>query len=204
MGVIPKYENDGSGRDTYVNHQGASYLNPMPGGSYYRSRPGKDINGFEDSSKEILGGKRDQKRVLFNQSRYGTTVKQRAEGDHYIDELEKQPLCAGEMSAVRFDPESLALDQLPYHVPRPEDRLKHPGHAQTGTEGTGGVTFTGTKDPWSEPNQLSNTLTRIEPTYESTCHYGLRTGKFYCDDMAPAHSNKLPDKGSNWGKSRYF
>lgn len=37
MSYIPKYENDGSGRDTFINYAGAYWLNPLPGGRYYKS-----------------------------------------------------------------------------------------------------------------------------------------------------------------------
>lgn len=212
MGYIPKYENDGTGRDTYVNHSNAYWVNPMPGGTYYKSKQNNIPQFPHANAIDPLAGERAPHRVLYNQSRYGTTVKQREEGDDYLQSLEEQRRLSGSgaadgnpgIDAVGFDPEMEALTELPYDVPRPELRLRQPGHAITGTEPTDGVTFNGIKDPWSEPKQVGNTLLRIEPTYESTCHYGLRTGKFYCDDMAPAHSNKLPDKGINWGKSRYF
>lgn len=212
MGYIPKYENDGSGRDTYVNHAGAYWLNPLPGGTYYKSKHSAAPEFPHADAIDPLGGERAPHRVLYNQSRYGTTVKQRSEDDDYLNSLEDpqrrlsatgSPNGPG-IDAVGFDPLMVALEELPYDVPRPEQRLRQPGHAVTGTEPTDGVTFNGIKDPWAEPNQVDNTLLRLEPTYESTCHYGLRTGKFYCDDMAPAHSNKLPEKGINWGKSRYF
>eukprot|EP00796_Vickermania_ingenoplastis_P008296 gene8296-5813_t len=212
MGYIPKYENDGSGRDTYVNHSGAAYVNPMPGGTFYKSKQSNNNKFPNENTIDPLAAERAPHRALYNQSRYGTTVKQREEGDDYLNSLGDQrrlsasgtPADAKGVDAVGFDPEMVALTELPYDVPRPEQRLRQPGHAVTGTDPTGGVTFNGIKDPWTEPKQVDNTLLRIEPTYESTCHYGLRTGKFYCDDMAQPHSNKLPDKGLNWGKSRYF
>lgn len=193
MGFIPQYQNDGSGRDTYVNHVGSHWINPLPGGIYYKSKECITPQFPHPQSIDPLAGERAPHRVLFNESRYGTTVHQREPGDEYEDKLEKQPL---------LDCASLALEELPYDVPRPELRLSHPGHAQTGLEGTDGVTFNGVKDPWSEPKMLDHTLVRIPPTYESTCHYGLRTGRFYVDDMAPAHNNTLP--GMHVPKKRYY
>lgn len=193
MGFIPKYQHDGTGRDTYVNHAGSFWLNPLPGGVYFQSKKCITPQFPNPQSIDPLAAERAPHRVLFGQSRYGTTVHERKPGDNYEEEVEKQPLP---------DCPSLALEELPYDVPRPELRLRHPGHAQTGIDGTDGVTFNGVKDAWSEPRMLDATLLRIQPIYESTCHYGLRTGRFYVDDMAPEHNNVLP--GMNATTNKYY
>ncbi|KPA85391.1 putative mitochondrial hypothetical protein [Leptomonas pyrrhocoris] len=104
-----------------------------------------------------------------------------------------------------FDGEATALAHVPYDVSQPEQRLWQPGHSTVGLEGTnGGSTYNGVKPEWTAPRAVDNTLLRLAPTYESTCHYQLRTGRFYTDDVAPPHECTLPDKGVSWGKSRYY
>ncbi|KPI88863.1 hypothetical protein ABL78_2057 [Leptomonas seymouri] len=104
-----------------------------------------------------------------------------------------------------FDGEATALAHVPYDVSQPEQRLRQPGHATVGLEGTnGGSTYNGIKAEWQAPNAVDNTLLRLLPTYESTCHYHLRTGRFYTEDAAPEPLPTLPDKGVTWGKSRYY
>lgn len=221
MTAVPSYENDGSGRDTYINHAGAFWLNPLPGGTYHKSLradrpPAGSLSGGAVSTRDVIlaesidpfASVRPPGRELFGQSRYGTTVLQGGTGNSGESRdgngrtaADSVPAAAQDSEAAPFDPEATALATIPDDVANPERRLMTPGHSTTGLEGTGGAsTFTGTKDPWAAPNQVDNTLLRIRPTYESTCHFGLRTGRFYVPDEAPAPEATILDKS----KTRYY
>lgn len=196
MVVVPSYENDGSGRDTFVNGAGAYWLNPLPGGTYHKSLRGSRGSASAASTRDVVVGEsidpfasvRPPGRELFGQSRYGTTVLQAGAAASG----EGAPASA---DAAAFDPEATALSAIPEDVANPERRLMHPGHATTGLDGTNGAsTYTGNTDPWSPPQQVDNTLLRVRPTYESTCHFGLRTGRYYVPDEAPAPEATMLDK----------
>lgn len=218
MVYLSKYENDGSGRDTYVNHADAHWMNPLPAGTFMKSTSMVDRAMSSTAGKTFypadtidpLASRRPPGRVLYGQSRYGTTVLRSMRGEPGRGdedgggEMQDGSGTAEGSSPSTFDPEQTALDKITDDVPNPERRLRQPGHANTGLDPTGGSTFNGIKDPWAAPRQVDNTLLRIAPTYESTCHYGLRTGRFYNEDEAPSHENTLPEKGVNWGKSRYY
>lgn len=212
------YENDGSGRDTFINHAGAYWMNPLPAGTFFKSVGGhpKRMHDATTTTFTATGPAATAAMVflddasaypghsLFGKSRYGTTVL-----------VAGQPGIDGNATASSslpdhntgdsdgFDPHATALEHLPFDVSNPEQRLWQPGHATTGLDPTGGSTFNGVADPWTAPKAVDNTLLRLAPIYESTCHYGLRTGRFYTEDMAPPHEMTLPDKGATWGKSRY-
>ncbi|KAG5474360.1 hypothetical protein LSCM1_03140 [Leishmania martiniquensis] len=218
------YENDGSGRDTFVNYAGAYWMNPLPAGTFLKSRPGAvqpsapTENGTSlvmDDSIPLPG------RTLFGKSRYGTTIIA-ADQAAMLGDADGSPsgpsagkggisgsmasdvACAG-ADGQGFDGEATAVAHIPFDVSQPELRLRQPGHAITGLEGTdGGSTYNGVKESWKAPNAVDNTLLRLAPTYESTCHYHLRTGRFYTEDAAPPHVMTLPEKGVTWGKSRYY
>ncbi|CAJ1028677.1 hypothetical protein, conserved [Leishmania lindenbergi] len=218
------YENDGSGRDTFINYAGAYWMNPLPAGTFFKSRvhlaqPGAlTENGTSlmmDDSTPYPG------RTLFGKSRYGTTVlaadqaaalgttDDSQSGHSAVIGSTAGPTASGVAGAgahgQSFDGEATALEHISFDVSHPERRLWQPGHATTGLEGTGGgSTYNGIKEPWAAPNAMDNTLLRLAPGYESTCHYHLRTGRFYTEDAAPPHEMTLPDKGVTWGRSRYF
>lgn len=222
MSFIPAYHNDGTGRDTYINYAGSSWTNPLPGGLFYKSNG----NYFgEDGGDEAEGTFSDSTtypgKTLFGKSRYGTTVKQSAGrlpdaaadgAGGPADGLDGKTRglglgttgTPGADGGENFDPEATALNEVPVDTANPEQRMRQPGHTLNPVDATGGSTYNGVADPWVPPNQVDNTLMRLEPTWESTCHYGLRTGRFYTDDQAPAHENTLPEKGVNWNKSRYY
>ncbi|GET90039.1 hypothetical protein, conserved [Leishmania tarentolae] len=218
------YENDGSGRDTFINYAGAYWMNPLPAGTFLKSRehPSQQRTPTENGTSLVM----DESipfpgRTLFGKSRYGTTIlaaDQAAALDATADS--KSGHCAGmgstssstanrmagmDADGQGFDGEATALEHISFDVSQPERRLWQPGHATTGLEGTGGgSTYNGVKDPWTAPNAVDSTLLRLAPAYESTCHYQLRTGRFYTEDAAPPHEMTLPDKGVTWGKSRYY
>ncbi|CBZ28488.1 conserved hypothetical protein [Leishmania mexicana MHOM/GT/2001/U1103] len=218
------YENDGSGRDTFVNYAGAYWMNPLPAGTFFKSRGlltqpsvpteyGTSL--VMDDSTPFPG------RTLFGKSRYGTTIlaaDQAAAVDPTAGSQSGHSAGMGSTSgstanrvagtdadAPDFDGEATALEHISFDVSNPERRLRQPGHATTGLEGTGGgSTYNGVKEPWTAPNAVDSTLLRLAPAYESTCHYHLRTGLFYTEDAAPPHEMTLPDKGVTWGRSRYY
>ncbi|EPY25225.1 hypothetical protein STCU_00358 [Strigomonas culicis] len=206
---LPIYHNDGTGRDTFINYAGAYWSNPLPGGTYYRSTqlvyPAEpkwdgellDETNTNATSLSLLQSQHPGQQ-LFGKSRYGTTVLR-------SERIEDGAGAEGVDGGDRFDAEATALERVPNDVADPERRLDHPGHAHEGIEGTGGgSTYNGVKDPWTEPKAVDNTLLRLAPTYESTTHHSLRTGMHYNEDQAPPHENTLPEKGTNWGKSRYY
>ncbi|KAG5498278.1 hypothetical protein JIQ42_03084 [Leishmania sp. Namibia] len=218
------YENDGSGRDTFVNYAGAYWMNPLPAGTFLKSRPSAaqpsapTENGTSlvmDDSIPHLG------QTLFGKSRYGTNIIAADQagllGDAAGSVCGPSASMGNTSGSIHcgvagtgadgqgFDGEATALKHVSFDVSHPERRLRQPGHATTGLEGTGGgSTFNGVKEPWKAPNAVDTTLLRLAPTYESTCHYHLRTGRFYTEDAAPPHEMTLPDKGVTWGKSRYY
>lgn len=241
------YENDGSGRDTFVNYAGAYWMNPLPAGTFFKSHltVASGTAGAAASAAPTENGTSlvmDEStpypgRTLFGKSRYGTTVLDASQaaalgatgsaaGGHgglqsgqsaNLDGTAGSSAGAGSAGGLGatsggvgadgqgFDGEATALEHIAPGVPRPEQRLRQPGHASTGLEGTdGGSTFNGVKEPWTAPNAVDSTLLRLAPGYESTCHYHLRTGRFYTEDSAPPHEMTLPDKGVTWGKSRYY
>lgn len=214
MTSIPRYHNDGSGRDSYINHAGASWMNPLPGGTYHKSQRAHGATTRDAMLAESIdpfASMRPPGGELFGKSRYGTTVIQGgANADGTYDRViggthgfagptaDRPP---GNDLGEPFDPEATALDVIPYDVANPERRLLTPGHATTGPEVPGGdATFTGTGDPWAAPKQVDNTLLRLRPTYESTCHYGLRTGKVYVPADAPPPEVTMLDMT----KTRYY
>lgn len=248
MVYTPAYQNDGSGRDTFINHAGAYWLNPLPGGTYHKSLhvppPGTArtaASGVFADSIDPFASQRPSAQSVMGKSRYGTTIlpagtlgitADASEGaaahthphptnssdpdqTNGHQHLHRDGTAAPAMGTsgygsgsaggegVTFDAEATAVEKLPYDVPCPEQRLSHPGHAQTGLEATGGSTYSGHPGPWTAPREVDSTLLRIAPGYESTCHYGLRTGRFYTEDQAPPNDGTLPEKGVNWGKSRY-
>lgn len=213
------YGNDGTGRDTFVNYAGAYWMNPLPAGMFFKSTP--DVangaaagsgsgSGVRDATVVMGDGSAYPGRTLFGKSRYGTTVLAADQAGLGLDGTDSSAAPAGQQQTSRgdvgdFDGEGTALAHVPYDVAQPEQRLRQPGHATVGLDGTnGGSTYNGLKDGWTAPNAVDNTLLRLAPTYESTCHHHLRTGRFYTDDAAPAHESTLPDKGVTWGKSRYY
>jgi hypothetical protein len=210
------YANDGTGRDTFVNYAGAYWMNPLPAGVFFKSTPDVIGNALQGSHGTVVIGDDSAfpGRTLFGKSRYGTTVLAADQAGLTQDGLAGSPdgsaAATDERQTPRegegdFDGEGTALAHVPYDVSQPEQRLRQPGHATTGLEGTdGGSTYTGLKGEWTAPNAVDNTLLRLAPTYESTCHHHLRTGRFYTDDAAPAPLATLPDKGVTWGRSRYY
>ncbi|KAG5500444.1 hypothetical protein JKF63_03537 [Porcisia hertigi] len=216
------YENDGSGRDTFVNHAGAYWLNPLPAGTFLKSNaadvtlpPDNATSLVMDDNVPYLG------RTLFGKSRYGTTLlpaDQAAALDAAADSQRGPASGMGSTSGFNgsgvagegadgqgFDGDATALERVPFDVSQPERRLWQPGHATTGLDGTGGgSTYNGVMEPWKAPTAVDSTLLRLAPLYESSCHYQLRTGRFYTEDAAPPHEMTLPDKGVTWGKSRYY
>ncbi|CAD2218919.1 hypothetical protein AGDE_02545 [Angomonas deanei] len=214
---LPKYHNDGTGRDTFINHAGTYWTNPMPGGEFYTSVDNKfepkEEDGF-DATRSV-GQQRHPARTLYGKSRYGTTVLKstdKVEGDAKDGDPNaltdsnggNGPVVLASSEGAPFDPEATALDTIPNQIPNPEQRLNHPGHAREVPPETGGSNYTGTPEPWTAPKAVDNTLLRLAPTYESSTHHALRTGQHYNEDEAPPHENTLPEKGTNWGKSRYY
>ncbi|KAK7200944.1 hypothetical protein NESM_000153400 [Novymonas esmeraldas] len=210
------YENDGSGRDTFVNHAGAYWMNPLPAGTFFKSRadPARPSSGPMESGTSLVMDEDTPfpGRTLFGKSRYGTTVLAADQAGTLLgasaDAASGGAAGMGGTSGADgqvFDGEATALEHISFDVSHPERRLRQPGHATTGLDGTGGgSTFNGIQDPWTAPRAVDNTLLRLAPGYESTCHYHLRTGRFYTEDTAPPHEMTLPDKGVTWGKSRYY
>lgn len=208
------YANDGTGRDTFVNYAGAYWMNPLPAGTFFKSTPDTAGGAAQGGSAAITSdGPAYPGSTLFGKSRYGTTVLAANQAgltqNGCADSVGRSSAAGGsarEMAGNNdFDGEATALAHVPYDVSQPEQRLRQPGHATTGLDGTnGGSTYTGTAEAWKAPKAVDNTLLRLAPTYESTCHYHLRTGRFYTDDAAPPHESTLPDKGVTWGKSRYY
>lgn len=204
------YANDGSGRDTFVNYAGAYWMNPLPAGIFFKSVPDAPGSATQKGGTMEFGDSNAHTgRSLFGKSRYGTTVLAAdqaglATTGSSVAAAARESGESGE-GEEGFNGEATALSHTPFDVSRPEQRLRQPGHATTGLEGTnGGSTYNGIKGEWVAPHAVDNTLLRLAPTYESTCHYQLRTGRFFAEDAAPPHESTLPDKGVTWGKSRYY
>ncbi|CCW62358.1 unnamed protein product [Phytomonas sp. EM1] len=233
------YENDGSGRDTFVNHAGAYWLNPLPQGVFFRSvtppPQGGTASGPLASLLDAFGTHPNPGKALYGRSRYGTTVLNApAKGvggpGMGLSGPEGGPSSGrtspGEPAGLAspgapsglarharsrdgetWDPDDLAIRRALEEVPDEARRLRVPGHATTLPDlAAAGVEsrFGGTPGPWEAPRAVDLTLVRVAPTYESTCHYGLRTGRYYTADQAPPHAKTLPGVGLPWGKSRSY
>ncbi|CCW68693.1 unnamed protein product [Phytomonas sp. Hart1] len=195
MAINRSYENDGSGRDTYINHAGAYWMNPLPKARFLQSLSAP--NGVQPVTfHDSFGCEPKPGRELYGRSRFGL--------DPLV--LPKQDLALPKQD-FSLPKKNLAHPKLDGGLPRQDVSLPRLERVFARTDRTAdGVeaNFGGTKGPWEAPKGANLTLVRIAPSYESTCHHGLRTGRFYTDDQAPPHGNKLPEKGLRWGRSKYF
>ncbi|CCD11771.1 unnamed protein product [Trypanosoma congolense IL3000] len=108
-----------------------------------------------------------------------------------------QTQASGAQGQGTYSAEQLINQEIPLTTAYPERRIVHPGNHEERIPPTGGSEYNGTvTEPWKEPKSEANTYLRLMPTYESTTHYQLRTGRYYTEDQAPPHGMKLPLKTS--------
>lgn len=163
------YQNDGSGRDTFINGAGAFWLNPVPHGSFKTSTRG---NGGDGGAGACLGGTLGDglaaSSANLGGSRYGS----------------------GEPGATAFDADQLINDRLV-----PLDRTSPSLLLQSAMRNNAPPASSLVRG--EDPDKLmSGTLQLDKKTLESTTHFSLRTGLYPVPDNAPPPAQTFAPKGS--------
>ncbi|KAH8618518.1 hypothetical protein ERJ75_000268500 [Trypanosoma vivax] len=218
MTFIPASQTASAGREVFINHGGAYWLNPVPADAS-RLRSLRTVVRSSDLIDPFGRPKRNDVPELYGKSRYtfnaagtageplagetGDTVsenkKESTEGTALGDLQSPVEVNAAHCGTENntYSSGELICEKLPLVTARPERRLLHPGNQAERIPPTGGSEYNGTVTlPWSAPRAMGDTYIRQAPTYESTTHYQLRTGRYYTEDAAPPHGMTLPTKNS--------